>query len=81
MSARIGELDPVWTPCGSTRSTDSRVPDKSPFLGATGRDFHNFNVIFRNNPLYSVTAHQIPDIAVRTYPADLAGRVTGTALA
>src|SRR5271157_4778311 len=45
-------------------------------LGAAGRDFHNFNVIFRNNPLYRVvtfTATQIPDIAGRRYPAELAG--------
>lgn len=46
-------------------------------LGAAGRDFHNFNVVFRNNPEYSVvafTANQIPDIANRRYPASLAGR-------
>jgi predicted GTPase len=45
-------------------------------LGAAGRDFHNFNVVFRNNPEYSVvafTANQIPDIANRRYPASLAG--------
>ncbi|MFZ0939355.1 MAG: cyclic 2,3-diphosphoglycerate synthase [Candidatus Sulfotelmatobacter sp.] len=46
-------------------------------LGAAGRDFHNFNVVFRNNPDYHVvafTAAQIPDIAGRRYPAELAGR-------
>ena len=40
-------------------------------LGAAGRDFHNFNVVFRNNPDYFVvafTATQIPDIAGRRYP-------------
>ncbi len=45
-------------------------------LGAAGRDFHNFNVVFRNNPLYRVvafTATQIPDIAGRVYPVELAG--------
>ena len=45
-------------------------------LGAAGRDFHNFNVVFRNNPHYRVvafTATQIPDIAGRRYPAELAG--------
>jgi len=45
-------------------------------MGAAGRDFHNFNVYFRNNPLYHVvafTATQIPDIAGRKYPAMLAG--------
>lgn len=45
-------------------------------LGAAGRDFHNFNVFFRDNPDYQVvafTATQIPDIAGRRYPPELAG--------
>ena len=45
-------------------------------LGAAGRDFHNFNVYFRDNPAYEVvafTATQIPGIAERAYPAALAG--------
>ncbi len=45
-------------------------------MGAAGRDFHNFNVYFRDNPAYHVaafTATQIPDIEGRTYPAALAG--------
>ncbi len=45
-------------------------------IGAAGRDFHNFNTVYRNNPNYKVvafTAAQIPDIAGRCYPADLAG--------
>lgn len=45
-------------------------------LGAAGRDFHNFNVVFRNIPDYQVvafTATQIPDIANRRYPCELAG--------
>ncbi|NJE13411.1 cyclic 2,3-diphosphoglycerate synthase [Thermococcus sp. LS2] len=45
-------------------------------LGAAGRDFHNFNVFFRNNPDYEVvafTATQIPDIEGRIYPPELAG--------
>jgi predicted GTPase len=45
-------------------------------LGAAGRDFHNFNVVFRNNPAFEVvafTAAQIPDIAGRRYPRELAG--------
>jgi predicted GTPase len=47
-------------------------------MGAAGRDFHNFNVYFRNNPAYKVvafTATQIPDIEGRKYPAELAGRL------
>jgi len=45
-------------------------------LGAAGRDFHNFNVVFRDNDEYHVvafTATQIPDIANRRYPPELAG--------
>ena len=45
-------------------------------IGAAGRDFHNFNTYYRNNPAYNVvafTATQIPDIAGRKYPAALAG--------
>ncbi len=45
-------------------------------MGAAGRDFHNFNVAFRDNPAYQVvafTATQIPNIEGRTYPASLAG--------
>jgi predicted GTPase len=46
-------------------------------MGAAGRDFHNFNTYFRGNPAYRVvafTATQIPDIAGRKYPAELAGK-------
>lgn len=45
-------------------------------MGAAGRDFHNFNVHFRGNRQYEVvafTATQIPDIAGRRYPVELAG--------
>ncbi|MGB9896644.1 MAG: GTPase, partial [Thermanaerothrix sp.] len=45
-------------------------------MGAAGRDFHNFNVFFRNNPDYQVvafTATQIPNIEGRRYPPQLAG--------
>jgi predicted GTPase len=45
-------------------------------LGAAGRDFHNFNTVYRDNPEFRVvafTATQIPDIAGRRYPAELAG--------
>ena len=47
-------------------------------MGAAGRDFHNFNAFFRNNPVYKVvafTATQIPDIEGRLYPASLAGEL------
>jgi predicted GTPase len=45
-------------------------------MGAAGRDFHNFNVYFRDNPDYNVvafTATQIPNIEGRAYPPELAG--------
>jgi predicted GTPase len=45
-------------------------------MGAAGRDFHNFNTYFRDNPEYQVvafTATQIPNIEGRKYPAELAG--------
>lgn len=47
-------------------------------IGAAGRDFHNFNTCFRNNPDYNVvafTAAQIPDIDGRKYPPELAGKL------
>jgi predicted GTPase len=47
-------------------------------MGAAGRDFHNFNVYFRNNPAYQVvafTATQIPNIDNRIYPPELAGNL------
>ncbi len=47
-------------------------------MGAAGRDFHNFNVYFRDNPTYEVmafTATQIPNIEKRTYPPELAGQL------
>jgi predicted GTPase len=45
-------------------------------MGAAGRDFHNFNVVYREDPAYQVvsfTATQIPGIAGRRYPRELAG--------
>ncbi|HER23613.1 MAG TPA: GTPase [Candidatus Atribacteria bacterium] len=45
-------------------------------MGAAGRDFHNFNVYFKDNSNYEIvafTATQIPDIAGRKYPAELSG--------
>ncbi len=47
-------------------------------MGAAGRDFHNFNCAFRQNPAYEVvafTATQIPNIEGRTYPPELAGEL------
>ena len=55
-----------------------REPARVLIMGAAGRDFHNFNTVFRDDPGYAVvafTAAQIPDIAGRRYPAALAGRL------
>lgn len=51
---------------------------KTIIMGAAGRDFHNFNLIYRDNDKYEVvafTATQIPDIDDRKYPAELAGKL------
>ncbi|MBT8241051.1 MAG: GTPase, partial [Acidimicrobiia bacterium] len=56
--------------------TKASTRTKVVILGAAGRDFHNFNVIYRDDPEHEVvafTATQIPDIADRTYPPELAG--------
>ena len=48
-------------------------------IGAAGRDFHNFNVVYRQDRQIEVvafTAAQIPGIADRRYPASLAGRIS-----
>ena len=45
-------------------------------MGAAGRDFHNFNVVYRDDPhtrVVAFTATQIPGIDRRTYPPELAG--------
>ena len=52
------------------------TPSRLVVLGAAGRDFHNFNTCFRDDPSVRVvafTANQIPGIAGRRYPAELAG--------
>jgi predicted GTPase len=54
------------------------TPIRTLIMGAAGRDFHNFNVFFRDNPDYEVvafTATQIPNIEGRKYPAELAGKL------
>ncbi|KPL27457.1 MAG: GTPase [Acidithiobacillales bacterium SM1_46] len=52
------------------------LPARVVILGAAGRDFHNFNMVFRDNPqsrVVAFTATQIPEIAGRRYPPELAG--------
>jgi predicted GTPase len=53
-----------------------RRPTRVLIMGAAGRDFHNFNVVFRDDPRVEVvafTAAQIPGIGGRRYPPELAG--------
>ncbi len=67
-----GNLIPGGTVIYLTRSK------KAIIMGAAGRDFHNFNVYFKNNQNYEViafTATQIPDIAGRKYPKELSGEI------
>ncbi len=52
------------------------MAEKVIIMGAAGRDFHNFNIYFKDNPRYRVvafTAAQIPEIDRRLYPVQLAG--------
>jgi predicted GTPase len=54
------------------------MPIRTLIMGAAGRDFHNFNVFFRENKDYEVvafTATQIPNIEGRLYPPELAGKL------
>lgn len=58
----------------SARKSDT--PVRTLILGAGGRDFHNFNMLYRNDPdtrVIGFTAAQIPDIENRRYPAALSG--------
>jgi predicted GTPase len=51
-------------------------PTRVVIMGAAGRDFHNFNMVYRDDPASRVvafTANQIPDISGRLYPPSLAG--------
>lgn len=55
---------------------DALPPQRVVILGAAGRDFHDFNVVYRDDPtcvVVAFTATQIPGISQRRYPASLAG--------
>ena len=72
-------LQPMASPVSteSSRSPQQRSARRRVLIvGAAGRDFHNFNVVYRNDPSVEVvafTAAQIPGIAGRRYPPALAG--------
>ncbi len=68
--------DNIAPPKFGVLTEDSVMQHKVIIMGAAGRDFHNFNVYFRNNDAYKVvafTATQIPGIEGRRYPTELAG--------
>src|SRR2546428_13462463 len=62
---------------GSDRNREGEAMSKRVLImGAAGRDFHNFNVVYRDDPdteVVAFTATQIPFIENRKYPAELAG--------
>src|SRR5579871_5868151 len=73
---------PLWSSMASPRSeptsSEPRIPAlrRVVILGAAGRDFHNFNVVYRDDPaaiVLAFTAAQIPGITGRRYPPELAG--------
>ncbi len=69
-------MQPVHNGGMSTNNAAVNGPVRVVIMGAAGRDFHNFNVYFRDNDQYRVvafTATQIPNIDDRRYPAELAG--------
>lgn len=75
MQSSEGKVLHMATPHSASRTGS---PKNVVILGAAGRDFHNFNVYFRDNPQYRVvafTATQIPDIDGRLYPPLLAGEM------
>ena len=56
--------------------TTSDQPKRVVIMGAAGRDFHNFNMVYRDDPASEVvafTAAQIPNISDRRYPPELSG--------
>jgi len=72
-SALAGQARRAHDGCMTTKAGSAR---RVVILGAGGRDFHDFNTVFRDDPLTEVvafTAAQIPGIADRRYPASLAG--------
>jgi predicted GTPase len=70
----------AWTsaPCIDGLRGDAMNRRRVVLMGAAGRDFHDFNVVYRSDPgveVVAFTATQIPGIAGRRYPAELAGEL------
>jgi predicted GTPase len=73
----VREIKTFHQPAVNTQE-DPMQRERILILGAAGRDFHNFNVFYRNNEAYEVvgfTATQIPKIEGRGYPASLSGKL------
>ena len=69
-------VDPAVTENAMSAPTSAEPRERVLILGAAGRDFHDFNVLYRDDPgveVVAFTATQIPDIDGRTYPPALAG--------
>jgi predicted GTPase len=74
--AQFPRSEPVSRPPDAAEDFMASPVRKVVILGAAGRDFHNFNTVFRDDPSHRVvafTATQIPGIDGRLYPASLAG--------
>jgi predicted GTPase len=74
-STRSGAADPAPA-SGRSTTREGTERRRIVILGAAGRDFHNFNVVYRDDPTVEViafTAAQIPGVAGRRYPSELAG--------
>ena len=72
-------MTPIASPTPQTEATPTAYPStrsRIVIMGAAGRDFHNFNLVYRDDPTVEVvafTAAQISGISDRTYPPSLAG--------
>ena len=74
--SRTPAVDPAATENAMSASASAQSRERVVILGAAGRDFHDFNLMYRDDPgveVVAFTATQIPDIAGRAYPRELAG--------
>ena len=73
---RIHPSGPKRIMAGFPRVFGGSLPTRVIIMGAAGRDFHDFNIVFRDDPgveVVAFTATQIPNIEGRRYPPELAG--------
>ena len=75
--SRTPAVDPAATENAMSASASAQSRERVVILGAAGRDFHDFNLMYRDDPgveVVAFTATQIPDIAGRRYPPSWPGR-------